>query len=131
MAAQNAADSAAIYASVYQRMKGRSGSRIGPGATPMMLAAQKGSVEVVRTLLDAGADVNARDDMGRSALALVTEEGIGASRNEAFIEVARLLVARGIDLDARDANGDTALARARALAGLSPTHAELARLLER
>ena len=116
--------------SVYARLKGRSGSRIKPGATPMLIAAQKGHVEVVRTLLDRGAAVDARDDAGRSALVLVTEEGVGSAKNENYLAIARLLIDRGIHVAAADSSGDTALARARTLAPLSPTHAEIARMIE-
>ena len=38
------------------------------GQTPLMLAADHGDVQVVRALLDAGADVNAQDYLGRTAL---------------------------------------------------------------
>jgi len=38
------------------------------GQTPLMLAADHGDAQVVRALLDAGADVNAQDYLGRTAL---------------------------------------------------------------
>jgi Ankyrin repeats (3 copies)/Ankyrin repeats (many copies) len=68
------------------------------GAALLHVAAEFGQVEVARTLLDAGADVN--------ALALVHADGIGgqsalfhaATQREDFgLDVVRLLLARGAD----------------------------------
>ena len=46
----------------------------GDGYTPLTLASDWGKVEVVRALLEAGADVNKRDGYGRSPLSRALEE---------------------------------------------------------
>jgi ankyrin repeat protein len=57
------------------------------GATPLMVAASEGSQALVELLLERGADVNAADDQGRTALVIAEAAGHG--------EVAALLRARG------------------------------------
>jgi ankyrin repeat protein len=89
--------------------------------TPLLLAvATGGSAEVVNTLIAAGADVNARDARGLTALmtAVATDHGDPA--------IVRALVARGADLAATDLNGETALDWARK-AGDTPDAAMLKR----
>ena len=72
----------------------------GPGgATPLMYAALYGSVQSMRRLLDAGADPNARNDVGASAL-MWTGGGL---------EKTRLLLDRNADVNARSEEGRTAL----------------------
>lgn len=72
------------------------------GATLLHVAAEYGSVEAARLLLDRGADVNAR--------AMVEESGIGGQTpifhavtqyGDWGLPVARLLVDRGADLSVR------------------------------
>jgi len=69
------------------------------GATPLMHAAAVGSVEAMQTLLDHGADVNATNGTGATALMWAATE----------IEKVRLLVARGADVKAVSKRGRTAL----------------------
>lgn len=64
-------------------------------------AARKGDDVTVRTLLDGGADVNEKDEFGRTALITA------ASSNS--IETVLLLLSHGADVNARDNNGETAL----------------------
>jgi ankyrin repeat protein len=74
------------------------------GRTPLLIAAgYPGTVELLRLLLDKGADLRARDKNGDLAL--------GRAR-EADIEVVRFLVERGIGVNEPNAGGATALSRA-------------------
>jgi uncharacterized protein len=67
----------------------------------LILAAKFGDAEIIQLLIDAGADVDAPDDMGRTALFFAQ---VGS---ESF---ARLLAA-GADIRARDREGNTMLIR--------------------
>ncbi len=69
------------------------------GTTPLMYAAGFGSIEGVRMLIDAGANVNARNAFGGTALMW----GIG---NPAKV---KLLIAKGADVNARSKSGATPL----------------------
>jgi Ankyrin repeats (3 copies) len=55
------------------------------GQTALMLAASRDRGDIVRMLLDAGADVNAQDDDGSTALMCASEHG--------FVDVVRMLLA--------------------------------------
>ncbi len=66
------------------------------------VAAKTGNIKAVKQHLDAGTDVNAKDDSGRTPLRLATTK-----------EVAELLIAKGADVNAKDMNGDTPLDVAR------------------
>lgn len=70
--------------------------------TPLHWAAQHGHVEVVQTLIDNGADVNARDVFGRTPLHLA----VGHPR------IISLLLDAGANVDARDSLSNTPLHRA-------------------
>jgi TolB-like protein/ankyrin repeat protein/class 3 adenylate cyclase len=66
------------------------------GSTPLMLAARTGNTEVVEVLIEAGADVDARDIFARESWAVlhhVVESG--------HLDVAILLVANGADIDVK------------------------------
>ena len=80
------------------------------GGTALMYA---GSIEVVRVLLNAGADLHAVDEYGKDAFSSVTEEscGGGACGAERF-EVARSLIEAGVDIEKIDPYGKTRLASA-------------------
>src|SRR5262245_10374188 len=54
-------------------------------------AVKAGRADALRTLLDAGADVDARDEHGQTALMNASRDG--------HTEVVRLLIERGADLD--------------------------------
>jgi ankyrin repeat protein len=79
------------------------------GNTPLMYAAAFGSVEAVRQLIAAAADVNARNGFGATPL-------IWAAGNP---EKARLLVEHGADVNAHTQQGRTALMVAAACDGCS------------
>jgi ankyrin repeat protein len=64
-------------------------------------AAAIGNLAGVRQFLEQGADVNAKDELGRTAL-------IWASYNE-HTDTVKLLIEKGADINARDSDGQTAL----------------------
>ena len=75
-----------------------------PGRTPLLIAAgYPGTVELLRLLLEKGADLHARDKNGDLAL--------GRAR-EADIDVVRFLVERGIGVNEPNAGDASALSRA-------------------
>lgn len=115
------------------------------GVTPLMAAAgldsrptdtrgtfdtpdvEQRSIAALKALLAGGADINARDDHGRTALHAAASWG--------WTEVAKFLVENGADLHAQDADGvlpvDAALGRMQGgrLVGGAPVHAHAAAVL--
>jgi ankyrin repeat protein len=71
------------------------------GATPLMLASERGDTEMARVLLKNEANPNASDVDGYTALMFASYSG--------NLEMARLLVDSGADVNARDKDGWTAL----------------------
>ncbi len=79
--------------------------------TPLVLACVTGKVEVVKALLDAGAEVNtARGDFGSPLQAACAEFGQRANKDN--IEVVEILLKAGADVNAVGGPGGTALALA-------------------
>ena len=70
-----------------------------PRENRLILASEAGDLAMVKSLLAQGANVEARDVRGRTALLAATH----ANR----VEVARLLIAAGADVNARDAIEDS------------------------
>jgi len=120
------------------RLKGlASGQNVGTpddrGRTPLMLAANVGSIDAMKVLIAAGADVNAADSFGATPLmfgirdiakvrvlldagARVNEKSkqnqtalLLAASNSGSVETARLLVAKGADAKIVGASGRTGL----------------------
>jgi ankyrin repeat protein len=76
------------------------GSLRGPGgSTPLMHAVLYGALADVRTLLDGGADPNAKNDAGATALMWATRD----------LDKTRMLLDRGAKVDAKSDDGRTAL----------------------
>ena len=82
-------------------------SRGGNGGTALMSAARSYRSEVVRFLLEHGADVNARTHDGLTALH--TAAGETPSLPERQAECVRLLLEAGANPDAASASGETPL----------------------
>ena len=74
---------------------------LGDGATPLIVATQRAHLPMVRLLLGRGANVNAKDDRGQTALMYVSND-----------EIARLLIQRGADINLKGDEGMTMLLRA-------------------
>lgn len=86
----------------------RIASRTGPGgSTPLMYAVLYGDADAVRLLLDNGADPNARNEAGASALMWAVDD----------LEKTRLLLECGAEVNARSDDGRTALAIAASRVG--------------
>ena len=71
------------------------------GLTALMFAAREGHIDIVRLLLDRGANINAINDYERTALMWAANTG--------HTDVVRLLLDRGANINAVDGDGDTAL----------------------
>jgi ankyrin repeat protein len=73
------------------------------GLTPLMSAAEKMSVALIKMLLEAGArySINAKDNEGRTALMLAAERG--------HVETIKTLLEAGAAINAKDNMGKTAL----------------------
>src|SRR6266404_2575058 len=80
------------------------------GATLVMHAAAFGNLETLKLLLDAGADVNARNDFDATAL-------LWGARDP---DKAELLISRGANVNSRSKQGRTPLMMASLLQGGSP-----------
>ena len=69
--------------------------------TALLLASQLGRVDIVRALLDGGADVNAKRNDGLTALMTASQSGL--------VDFVQALIAKGADVNAKDNNDLTAL----------------------
>jgi len=74
------------------------------GDTALMWASMYGHIEVVKLLLEAGADVNAKTIDGDTALKWASDYG--------HTEIVKLLLEAGADVNAKDKWGNTALVKA-------------------
>jgi ankyrin repeat protein len=109
---------AILNAPILVRVHDRGDGTLGAGATPLMRAAKKGDVEMMRTLLAHGANPKLRTKAGTETLMFASGLG-GAGRFTAFedkqateadfIEAATLCLERGADINAINENGQTAL----------------------
>jgi len=85
------------------------------GVTPLMYASLYGDAASARLLLDTGANPNALNDAGATALLWAVDD----------LEITRLLLERGADPNVRSADGRTALQVAAARSGASDVVAAL------
>jgi ankyrin repeat protein len=84
--------------------KGLINARDKDGSTPLHCAAWKGHAEVVKILLDAGAEVNARSQNEHYG-----DTALHAAAHGNQKDVVRILIARGADLNAKNRIGRTPL----------------------
>jgi ankyrin repeat protein len=87
-------------------------------STELSIQASDGQVEMVRLLLDAGADPSASTDDGFTALMAASGEG--------YAEIVRLLLQSGADVTAQNKRGSTALRLAS-----QENHLEVIEILQR
>lgn len=76
-------------------------AKMSSGATPIVIASQKGFTEIVKLLLDEEADVSVYGGEEYNALHLAVMGG--------FTDVVRMLLQRGMRVDEESKNGQTAL----------------------
>jgi hypothetical protein len=93
------------------------------GQTPFLRAAQNGHLQVMRLLMEHGADIDAQDDDGRTALMIAA----GA----ADPEMVRLLLERGAKVNLKAKDGFTAWTGSQMADGGDPRYQEMRRLLKR
>ena len=129
---------AALKKPILQRQHTFGDGTLGAGATPLMRAAKSGDIELVRVLVDAGADPLAKLPNGTTALMLAA--GLGwrngsplapsydQGSDEEAVATLELLLSLGLDLQATNEAGDTAL---HAAIGARGSEAIVGFLLER
>jgi ankyrin repeat protein len=93
------------HLAIVKKLLARGAALDTPGWTPLIYAATNGQIEVMRYLLDAGADINAVAPNGTTALMMAVRGGHAAAVD--------LLLSRGADVNKRNDSGATALAWAR------------------
>jgi len=81
--------------------RGADVNALGRGLSPLMLSARNGRLDLVRLLLDWGADANTPDKDGTNALMHAAQVG--------SLDLATLLLDRRADVNARDEGGFSAL----------------------
>jgi len=104
-----------LKAPVLERIHNDGDTTLGDGATPLMRAAKDADVAVMRVLLAAGANVNARTKVGKTPLMFAASRlgGFRGTPNRGTEQDALsaivLCLEHGAAIDATDQNGQTAL----------------------
>jgi ankyrin repeat protein len=75
--------------------------RMSEGETALIIASTEGHTEIVRLLIEKGADIKAIDTFDRTALIMAAASG--------WTEIVKILLENGADINAKDDTGDTAL----------------------
>ena len=76
----------------------------------LLAAAYQGNITLVKNFLNAGADVNAKDEDGYTALMMAIKDGPHGQKKYTELEkIVQLLVDKGADVNAKQKNGHTAL----------------------
>ena len=79
------------------------------GWTPLMKAAEEGHCDIAKLLLNKGANINAVNRKGRSALSFAAAPSMnGSTPRQEDINMVRLLAEKGANLFLKDQNGQTA-----------------------
>jgi ankyrin repeat protein len=87
-----------------ERRSSRTGGAEGSTLPPVVEAARRGDVELLREMVDQGNDLGVSDPEGRNALSRAAAGG--------HAEAVRLLLSAGVDPDLPERNGETPLMRA-------------------
>ncbi|MBQ4057610.1 MAG: ankyrin repeat domain-containing protein [Lachnospiraceae bacterium] len=85
----------------------------GCGETPLMKACAAGSYDAVKVLIENGADVNAQDYCGKTALVYTVHYGHSSSGEDVQVEIAKLLLDNGAERNVSSRYSGTALEEAR------------------
>ena len=85
-----------------------------PGATPFLAAASTADIQLLRTLIEAGADTLLPNAQGTTPLMAAAGVGVGAPEEAAgtepeVMEAIELLLKHGADVNAVDKNGETVM----------------------
>jgi ankyrin repeat protein len=128
---------ARLKAPILKRVYDAGDNRLGEGATPLMRAARKCDVEMMRILLDAKADVTLTQKSGNGPIMLCAGAVSGGNAEDTPERVSeaealaaiRLALDAGVDVNAANATGDTALHTAATAGGGRPAIIRL--LIER
>lgn len=87
---------------VFKKRSRRKSKQIPEIDQRLLNAAKQGQLELIKSLVDTGANLDAKDTNGRTGLMLAAEMG--------RTKVLRYLLSKGVDVDMRDKGGMTAVA---------------------